>query len=103
MRYLHAFRSFTALGLADRMECFAHMDYLTAADYADAAWECATIVSTDRRTVHSVNEHMVCWFARRHGLPVLAWRLPLLPKYEGKTTPAHKRQLYSVVKDVAIA
>ena len=85
------------------MECFAQMSYLTAADYAEAAWQLATIVSTNRRTVHSVNDHMVRWFARRHGLHVLGWRLPLLPKYEARATPAQKRQLYSVVKADVIA
>ena len=57
---------------------------ITLEDFKDPTWQETTIVSTDQKTVHAVNKVMVQRFAIARGFPIVAWRLPMVDKYEKK-------------------
>lgn len=103
MSYIRSFREFTPEALKTRLECFDAMAVVTREDYQSPAWRSATVVSTDRKTVHSMNLHLLVRFAAELGLPVLSWKLPLLPVYEARLTLASKIQFHYVVRTHALS
>ena len=67
-----------------RKKFFSRLKEVTQRDFADKGegWEEATIVSTGQKMVHAVNQVMVQQCAKRTGVLVVAWRLPMADKYE---------------------
>ena len=76
------FRKRTASALQTRMEFLDTIVEITPEEFKDPAWQETTIVSIDQKTVHAVNEAMLQRFAIARGLPIVAWRLPMVDKYE---------------------
>ena len=71
-----AFREWTASALQTRMEFVDTIVEITPEEFKDPTWQETPIVSTDQKTVHTVNEVMLQRFASARGLPIVAWRLP---------------------------
>ena len=94
-----AFREWTASALQTRMEFLDTIVEITPEEFKDPAWQETTIVSTDQKTVHAVNEVMLQRFAIARGLPIVAWRLPMVDKYE-KKFGHHSTFMYDTVKDM---
>ena len=59
----------------------------------------ATIVGTDQKTIHAVNEVMLKPFAIDQELPIVAWRLPMVDKY-AKKFGNNVDFMYDIVKDM---
>ena len=73
---------------------------ITPEEFKNPTWQETTIVSTDQKTVHAVNEVMLQKVAIVRGLPIVAWRLPMVDKYEKKF--GHSSNLmYHTVKDMS--
>ena len=86
-----------------RKKFFSRLKEVTQRDFADKdeGWEEATLVSTDQKTVHAVNQVMVQQYAKRTGVPVVAWRLPMADKYE-RRFGEQSEFLYDTVKDMTV-
>ena len=84
-------------------EFFSRLKEVTPRDFTDKdeGWEEATIVSTDQKTVHAVNRVMVQQYAKRTGVPVVAWRLPMADKYEQRFGE-QSEFFYGAVKDMTV-
>ena len=67
-----AFREWTTSALQTRMEFLDTIVEITPEEFKDPAWQETTIVSTDQKTVHAVNEVMLQRFAIARGLPIVA-------------------------------
>ena len=72
---------------------------ITPEEFTDPTWQETTIVSIDQKTVHAVNEVMLQRFAIARGLPIVAWRLPMVDKYE-KKFGHNSNFVYDTVKDM---
>ena len=94
-----AFREWTASALQTRMEFMDTIVEITPEEFQDPTWHETTIVSTDQKTVHAVNEFMLQRFAIARGLPIVAWRLPMVDKYE-KKFGHNSNFIYDTVKDM---
>ena len=66
----------------------------------DPTWKTALLVTTDRRSVHAINDTRVVQFAKQQGLPVITWRLPLQAKFAARLTSAEEDKLYETVRDL---
>ena len=94
-----AFREWTASALQTRMEFLDTIVENTQEEFKDPTEQETTIISTDQKTVHAVNEVMLQRFAIAGGLPIVAWRLPMVDKYEKKF--GHKSNfICDTVKDM---
>ena len=84
-RVVTAFCQWTPKSMDVRKKFFSRLKEVTQRDFADKdeGWEEAAFVSTDQKTVHAVNQVMVQQYAKRTGVPMVAWRLPMADKYEG--------------------
>ena len=100
-RAVTAFRLWTPKSMDVRKKFFSRLKQVTQRDFADKdeGWEEATIVSTDQKTAHAVNQVMVQQYAKRTGVPVVAWRLPMADTYE-RRLGEHSEFLYGTVKDM---
>ena len=94
-----AFCEWTASALQTRMEFLDTIVEITPEEFKDPTWQETTIVSTDQKTVHAVNEVMLQRFAIARGLPIVAWRLPMVHKYE-KKFGHNSNFIYDTVKDM---
>lgn len=75
------------------------LSYLTAEDVVrDPGWAESIVVSTDRRTVHSVNEVRARQFPHR-GAALNTWRLAPQTKDAGHLLHATMENVYGMVKD----
>ena len=93
------FREWTASALQTRMEFVDTIVEITPEEFQDPTWQETTIVSTDQKTVHAVNEVMLQRFAIARGFPIVAWRLPMVDKYE-KKFGHNSNFIYDTVKDM---
>ena len=94
-----AFREWTTSALQTRMEFLDTMVQITLEPFKDPTWQETTIVSIDQKTVHAVNEVMLQRFAIARGLPIVAWRLPMVDNYPKKF--GHNANfIYDTVKDM---
>ena len=94
-----AIREWTPTALQTRMEFVDSIVEMTPEEFKDPTWQETTNVSTDQKTVHVVNEVMLRRFAIAQGLPIVAWRLPMVDKYEMKF--GHNSNfIYDTVKDM---
>ena len=96
-----AFREWTASALQKRMEFVDTIVPITLEEFMDPTWQETTIVSTDQKTVHAVNEVMLQRFTIARGLPIVAWRLPMADKYE-KKFGHNSNFIYDTVKDMTL-
>ena len=80
-----AFLAWTASAVQTRMEFVDTIVGIIPEEFQDPTWQKTTIVSTDQKTVHAVNEVMFQQFAIARGLPIVARRLPMVDKYEMDT------------------
>ena len=94
-----AFREWTTSALQTRMEFLDTIVEITPDEFKDPTWQETTIVSTHQKTVHAVNEVMLQRFAIARGLPIVAWRLPMVDKYE-KKFGHNSNFIYDTVKDM---
>ena len=76
-----------------------HISSVPGSRFQDHTWQETTIVSTDQKTVHTVNGVMLQRFAIARGLPIVAWRLPMVDKYE-KKFGHNSIFIYDTVKDM---
>ena len=58
-------------------------------------------MSTDQKMVHAANQVMVQQYAKRTGVPVVAWRLPMADKY-GRLFGDRSEFFYGSVKDMTV-
>ena len=94
-----AFRDWTPTALQTRMEFVNSIVEITPEEFNDPTWQETTLVSTDQKTVHVVNEVMLHRFGIAQGLPIVAWRLPMVDKDEKKF--GHNSNFtYDTVKDM---
>jgi hypothetical protein len=97
---VRAYRDFSEAGLRIRNEFCDRLEEITAEELAGPEWMDCVIVSTDQRTVHAINELRVRHYAKMHGLPVIAWRLPLSDGTKLRFTMGQAEFLYSKVRDM---
>ena len=94
-----AFREWTASVVQTRMEFVDTIAEITPEEFHDPTWQETTIVSTDQKTVPVVNEVILQRFAIARGLPIVAWRLAMVDKYE-KKFGHNSNFIYDTVKDM---
>ena len=94
-----AFREWTPTASQTRMELLDTIVEITPEESKDPTWQETTIVSTDQKTVQVVNEVMLRRVAIAQGLPIVAWRLPMVDKYE-KKFGHNSNFIYDTVKDM---
>ena len=71
-------------------------DFSAADVAADALWHDAAIVTYDNATRHAINRAQAIRFARRHGVPVIAWPLRLDDKSAAAFEAAAQRHSVTV-------
>ncbi len=98
---VNAFRSWTKESMLTRQAFIDRLRYLSEVDVtSDSSWSEAVIVSTDRKTVHYVNETRARQFAYRTGNVFVTWRLPPQTQYAGRVPEATLETIYAMVKDM---
>ena len=96
-----AFRDWTLEGLLEREKFLHNLQHLSPIDVqTDPAWHTALIVSTDRKTVHQVNEAKLRMYAISLNKPIFRWKLPFNVDFTARLTPDLEQRLYTTVKDL---
>ena len=93
------FREWTTSALQTHMELVDTIVEITQKEFKDPTWQETTIVSADQKIVHAVNEVVLQRFAIAQGLPIVAWRLPMVDKYETKFGH-NSNAMYDTLKDM---
>ena len=79
-----ALRMWTHGALKTCLDFLDRSKEITSEEFTNPAWQEATHNSRDHETVHVVNEMMLKRYAIAQELPIMAWRLPMVDKYEKK-------------------
>jgi len=98
---IEGYRGFTKSEFERTLQFCREVRHVTPAELETREWGDAVVVSTDRMTVHAVNEAKIRQFALRHGLPVVAWRLPSCKRFE-RVFAQFGEVFYDNVKDLTV-
>jgi len=93
------FRTFSRESVARLMKFADDVKHITKEELFSSDWFDAVFVSTDRKTVHAVNEAKMRRFAREKNLPIVTWRLPCSHRY-GSVFDRVGEVMYDHVRDL---